>query len=57
MHQLEQQVQVLLVTFSLTTGIVKKLLNIIRIKKKKKDKILMAAKSKFNSIETLISQA
>ena len=57
MHQLEQQVQVLLVTFSLTTGIVKKLLTIIRIKKKKKDKILMAAKSKFNSIETLISQA
>ena len=57
MHQLEQQVQVLLVTFSLTTGIVKKLLNIIRIKKKKKDKILMAAKSKFSSIETLISQA
>ena len=46
----------LLVTFSLTTGIVKKLLNIIRIKKKN-DKILMSAKSKLNSIETLISQA
>ena len=46
----------LLVTFSLTTGIVKKLLNIIRIEKKN-DKILMSAKSKLNSIETLISQA
>ena len=43
--------------FSLTTGIVKKLLNITRKKKKKHDKILMLAKSKFNSIDTLISQA
>ena len=43
--------------FSLTTGIVKKLLNIIRNKKKKHDKILVLAKSKLNSIETLISQA
>ena len=43
--------------FSLTTGIVKKLLNITRNKKKKRDKILMLAKSKLNSIETLISQA
>ena len=43
--------------FSLTTGIVKKLLNITRNKKKKHNKILMLAKSKFNSIETLISQA
>ena len=43
--------------FSLTTGIVKKLLNIIRKKKKKHDKILMFAKSKLNSIDTLISQA
>ena len=42
-------------SFSLTTGIVKKLLNIIR--KKKHDKILMLAKSKLNSIDTLISQA
>ena len=42
--------------FSLTTGIVKKLLDITR-KKKGKNKILMLAKSKFNSIETLISQA
>ena len=38
--------------FSLTTGIVKKLLNITRNKKKKHDKILMLAKSKLNSIET-----
>ena len=42
--------------FSLTTGIVKKLLNITRNKKKKHDKVLMLAKSKLNSIETLISQ-
>ena len=42
---------------SLTTGIVKKLLNITRNKKKKCDKILMLAKSKFNIIETLIPQA
>ena len=42
--------------FSLT-GIVKKLLNITRNKKKKHDKILMLAKSKLSSIETLISQA
>ena len=41
--------------FSLTTGIVKKLLNITRNKKKKHDKILMLAKSKLNSIETLVS--
>ena len=43
--------------FSLTTGIVKKFLNITRSKKKKHDKILMLTKSKLNSIETLISQA
>ena len=43
--------------FSLTTGIVKKLLDITRKKRKKHDKILMLAKSKFNSIDTLISQA
>ena len=43
--------------FSITTGIVKKLLNITRNKKKKHDKILMLAKSKLNSIETLTSQA
>ena len=43
--------------FLIITGIIKKLLNITRSKKKKHDKILMLAKSKFNSIETLISQA
>ena len=44
-------------SFSLATGIVKKILNITRNKKKKHGKILMLAKSKLNSIETLISQA
>ena len=41
--------------FSLTTGIIKKLLSITR-NKKKHDKILMLAKSKLDSIETLVSQ-
>ena len=35
---------------------VKQLLSIIRNKKKKHNQILMLAKSKLNSIETLISQ-
>ena len=39
--------------FSVATGIVKKSLDITRKKKKKHDKILMLAKSKFNSIDTL----
>ena len=43
--------------FSRTSGIIKKLLNITKNKKKKHDKILMLAESKLNSIETLISQA
>ena len=43
--------------FSITTGIIKKLLNITRDEKKKHDKILMLAESKLNSIESLISQA
>ena len=43
--------------FSLTAGIIKKLLDITRNKKKKHDKILMLIKSKFNSIDTLIFQA
>ena len=43
--------------FSLTTGITKKLLSITRNKKKKHDKILMLAKSKLDSTETLVSQA
>ena len=41
--------------FSLTTGIIKKLLDITRRTKKKHDQILMLAESKFNSIETLMS--
>ena len=43
--------------FSLTTGIIKKLLSITRNKKKKHDKILMLTRNKLNSIETLIPQA
>ena len=45
------------IAFSLATGIIKKLLKTTRNKKKKHDKILMLAKSKLNSIESLISQA
>ena len=43
--------------FSLTTGIIKTLLTITKKNKKKHDKILMIAKSKLDSIETLVSQA
>ena len=43
--------------FSLTTGIIEKLLSITRNKKKKHDQILMLVKSKLNNIETLVSQA
>ena len=43
--------------FSLTTGIIKKLLSITRNEKKKHDKILILAKSKLDIIETLVSQA
>ena len=43
--------------FSLTTGTIKKLLSIKRNKKKKHDKILMFAKGKLESIESLVSQA
>ena len=43
--------------FSITTGIVKKLLSITRNKKKKHDKILISAKSKLNGIEILVSEA
>ena len=42
---------------SLTTGIVKVLLSTTRNRNKKLDKIFMFAKSKLNSIKTLISQA
>ena len=47
----------LTVVFSLTTGTVKKLLNVTRKKKKKRNKIVTLAKSKLNSIKTLMSQA
>ena len=43
--------------FSVTTGIIKKLLKITRDKEKKHNKILILVKSKLNNIETLISQA
>ena len=43
--------------FSLTTGIIKKFLSITRNKNEKQDKILILAKSKLDSIETLVSQA
>ena len=39
------------------TGIIKKLLKTTRNKKKRHDKIIMLAKSKLNSIETLVSKA
>ena len=40
--------------FSLTTGIIKKLLKITKKKKKKRNKIVMLTKSKLNSIEKLV---
>ena len=43
--------------FSLTTAIIKQLLKETRKKKKKHSEIIMLAKSKLNSIETLMSQA
>ena len=43
--------------FSLTTGIIKKVISITRNKKNKLDKILILAKSRLSSIETLVSQA
>ena len=43
--------------FSLTIGIIKKLSEIIRNKKKKHKKIVVLAKNKLNSIEILICQA
>ena len=45
----------LTVIFTVTTGVVKKLLNITRKKKKKHNKIITLAKNKLNIIETLIS--
>ena len=43
--------------FTVTTGVVKTLLNITRKKKKKHNKIITLARSKLNIIENLISQA
>ena len=43
--------------FSLTTGIIKKLLSITRNRKKKYNKILMLDKSKLDNFGTLVSQA
>ena len=43
--------------FSLATGIMKKLLKTAKNEKKKHDKMLMLAKSKLNSIATLVLQA
>ena len=43
--------------FSLRTGTIKKLLKITRNRKKNHNKIVMLAKSRLNSIETLVSQA
>ena len=43
--------------FSLCTGLVKKLLKATRNKKKKRNKIVMLARGKLNSIERKISEA
>ena len=43
--------------FTVTTGVVKTVLNITRKKKKKYNKIIALARSKLNIIENLISQA
>ena len=47
----------LTVIFTVTTGVVKKIFNITRKKKKKPNKIITLARNKFIIIETLISQA
>ena len=44
-------------TFSISTGIVKKLLKTTQNKKKKHNKIVMLARSKLNSIESKIFEA
>ena len=43
--------------FSISTGIIKKLLKTTRNKRKKHDKIVMLARSKLNSIESKTSKA
>ena len=47
----------LLCFFSLTTRFSEKITEYNRKQQQKKDKVLMLAKSKLNSIETLVSQA
>ena len=47
----------LTVIFTVTTGVIKTLLNTTRKKKKKHNKIIALTRSKLNIIETLISQA
>ena len=43
--------------FSISVGMIKKLLKITRTKSKKHDKIVMLLRSKLNSIESKISEA
>ena len=43
--------------FSISTGLIKKLLKTTRSKKKKHNKIVMLTRSKLNSIESKISEA
>ena len=43
--------------FTVTAGVIKKILNITRKKKKKHNKIITLARNKLNIVETLISQA
>ena len=45
------------IVFSLIIGIINKLLHMRTNKKRKHNKIVMLARSKLNSIETLVSQA
>ena len=45
------------IAFSLSTGIVKNLLKTTRDKKKKRNKIIMLARSKLNSIESKVSES
>ena len=51
------ELQVFSLAFSMSTGIVKKLLKTTRNKKKKHNKIAMLARSKLNRIESKISEA
>ena len=57
LHDLQQLLEQLSLTFSLSTGLVKKLLKTIRNKKKRHNKIVMLARSKLNSIESKVSEA